>query len=241
VIDIDALATELGNRLKLRRGLDHNTISNLSDSKYAKYFEEKLAVVPVTELPVIANGHKILTVQQQQTIVDHAPPDENVLIVYLTPYLVPLCCTDAGLNFVNSEEKKWIHTLLEHSDNYLKPDGISSMNEIYEITAESRAYLRELRVAQVPNTEFLFGGGIWKIRDFYITWEFKTRIGRQDRGVAYSYFCHVSRGDAWNKYFVILSRGRRGGGHECEARLVDGVVRCTRSYSGGFASAQLQL
>ena len=78
------------------------------------------------------------------------------------------------------------------------------MNEIYEITAESRANLRELRVAQVPNTEFLFGGGIWKIRDFYILWEFKTRIGPQDRGVAYNYVCHVSRGDAWNKYFVIL-------------------------------------
>jgi hypothetical protein len=89
------------------------------------------------------------------------------------------------------------------SDNYLKPDGISSMNEIYEITAESRAYLKELRVAQVPNTEFLFGGGIWKIRDFYVLWEFKTRVGRQDRGVAYSYVCHVSCGDAWNKYFVI--------------------------------------
>ena len=111
--------------------------------------------MPVTELPVIANGHVILTVQQQQTIVDHAPRDEHELIVYLTPYLVPLC-TEAGLNFVNSEEKKWIHTLLEHSDNYLKPDDISSMNEIYEITAESRANLRELRVAQVPNTEFLF-------------------------------------------------------------------------------------
>ena len=96
MIDIGALATELGSRLKLRRGLDDNTISNLSDSQYAKYFEEKLAVVPVTELPVIANGHVILSVQQQQTIVDHAPPDEHVLIVYLTPYLVPLC-TDAGL------------------------------------------------------------------------------------------------------------------------------------------------
>jgi hypothetical protein len=71
VIDIGALATELGNRLKLHR-----------DSKYAKYFEEKLAV-PVTELPVIANRHLILTVrQQQQTIVDHAPPDEHVLIIY---------------------------------------------------------------------------------------------------------------------------------------------------------------
>ena len=202
MIDIGALATELGNHLKRRRGLDDNTISNLSASEYAKYFEEQLAV-PVTELPVIANGHVILTVQQQQTIVDHAPRDEHELIVYLTPYLVPLC-TEAGLNFVNSEEKKWIHTLLEHSDNYLKPDGISSMNEIYEKTAESRANLRELRVAQVPNTEFLFGGGIWKIRDFYILWEFKTRIGRQDRGVAYNYVCHVSRGDAWNKYFVIL-------------------------------------
>ena len=137
MIDIGALATELGNHLKRRRGLDDNTISNLSDSECVKYFEEKLAV-PVTEVPVIANGHVILTVQQQQTIVDHAPPDEHVLIVYLTPYLVPLC-TEAGLNFVNSEEKKWIHTLPEHSDNYLKPDGISSMNEIYEITAESRA------------------------------------------------------------------------------------------------------
>ena len=84
MIDIGALATELGNRLKVPRGLDDNTISNLSDFKYAKYFEEKLAVVPVTELPVIANGHLTLTVQQQQqqqTIVDHAPPDEHVLIV----------------------------------------------------------------------------------------------------------------------------------------------------------------
>jgi hypothetical protein len=108
-----------------------------------------------------------VTVQQQQTIVDHAPRDEHELIVYLTLYLAPLC-TEAGLNFMNSEEKKWIQALLEHSDNYFKPDGISSMNEIYEITAESRANLRELRVAQVPNTEFLFGGGIWKIRDFFI-------------------------------------------------------------------------
>ena len=164
MIDIGALATELGNRLKRRRGLDDNTISNLSDSEYVKHFEEKLAV-PVTELPVTANGHVILTVKQQQTIEDLAPPDEHVLIAYLTPYVVPLC-TEAGLNFVNSEEKKWIHTLLGHSHNDLKPDGISSINEIYEITAESRAYLRELRVALVPNTEFLFGGGIWKIRDY---------------------------------------------------------------------------
>ena len=83
MIDIGALATELGNRLKRRRGLDDNTISNLSASEYVKHFEEKLAV-PVTELPVIVNGHVILTVQQQQTIVDLAAPDEHVLIAYLT-------------------------------------------------------------------------------------------------------------------------------------------------------------
>jgi hypothetical protein len=51
---------------------------------------------------------------------------------------------------------------------------------------------------------FLFGNGIWEIKDFFIVWDFKIQISSVDRGKAYNYICNVSVHDDLNTYYCIL-------------------------------------
>lgn len=130
------------------------------------------------------------------------------MIILFTPFLVAMC-TEAGLQFVNSEEAKWVHTLLEHNENDLKPDGCSSLFGLCTLETEHRSethgLLRDRIKHDFPGTKFDFGGGIWAIKDFQVVvWEFKVHISPADKGTAYKYIAHLSRDDKTNKYCVIL-------------------------------------
>lgn len=96
-----------------------------------------------------------------------------------------------------------------HHDNYLKPDGCSSLAGLCTVEAEHRCeshgLLRDSIKIEFPGTKFSFGGGIWAIKDFQVVvWEFKVQIWPADKGIAYNYIAHLSRGDKTNKYCVIL-------------------------------------
>ena len=109
-----------------------------------------------------------------------------------------------------SEEVKWIHTELNHHKNCLKPDGCTSLPDLFIVGNEHRndgdfANLKQRVKEAFPQTKFDYGGGIWAIKDFQVViWEFKYHITQQGKGTAYNYIAHLSREDKINKYCVVL-------------------------------------
>ena len=148
-------------------------------------------------------GQSVLSHLQQQELSEFMKnKTEHHLIAKLTPILVEICHV-VGFNFVNSEEYKWIKTLLERAINMLKPDGFSTIPNLYFEAAATR--VTELKtIREETSTKYLFGYGIWELRDYYIVWKFKINIAPADRGTAYSYIINLSRNDKYNIYYVIL-------------------------------------
>jgi hypothetical protein len=64
--------------------------------------------------------------------------------------------------------------------------------------------LSPFRTKPSEGVDFLYGCGIWELRDFYTVWEFKKNIQPVDRGTVYNYACHLSRSDRRILYYVIL-------------------------------------
>ena len=178
---------------------EQSQFSRMTDSEYTKYIELNLKN-DIEEIPIVAEQLSLLTEAQQNQF--DLIQNEHKLIAELTPTLFDFCI-ESKRNFVNSEEEKWIQTLLQHPDNYLKPDCFSGLDLLYIHGNHHSPYLNDIR-ANYPG-KYLFGKGIWELRDYYILWEFKIRISPADRGIAYNYATHISRGDKFNKYFVILA------------------------------------
>lgn len=188
-------------------------ISRYSDSELANHVENVQAIT-IGQMLHEPNGEKMF----EQAF--SAVQDEHVLIIQMTAALV-LLSKEVDMLFVNTEEGKWIHTILEHDDNYQKPDGLSCPIGVYKSSScPHRPHLAVMR-DQYP-TEYLFGNGYWELRDMYKVWEFKVAIARQDRGKAYSYALHLSRNDFVNTYHVILG--------DCKAFYIvearGGVIIC---------------
>ena len=176
---------------------EQTQFSRMSDSEFTKYVEaqKKNYIVPIP-----AGKESLLTENQQNKF--RLIKDEHILIAKFTPILFDIC-ESFNRNLVNTEEEKWIHTLLKHPDNYQKPDLFSGLPLLYIKGSSHRPKLNHIRSSD-PD-KYLFGKGIWELRDYYILWEFKVKIGPADRGRAYSYATHISRDDKFNKYFVILA------------------------------------
>ena len=205
-MESDELVNKLAERLRSQMKMEKN-ISLMSESEFTHLIEGTYGRKPV---PIIADptADAVLTQLQQNYINAATKADEHNLIILFTPFLVAMC-SEAGLQFVNSEEAKWVHTLLEHHENYLKPDGCSSLLGLCTVESEHRSeshgLLRDRIKHDFPGTRFDFGGGIWAIKDFQVVvWEFKVHISPADKGTAYNYIAHLSRDDKTNKYCVIL-------------------------------------
>lgn len=181
--------------MKLQQALKVDTmLSKLSNYEFTRYVEYKCGV----QIESIAIKEDAPVIHDNTFVAK----DEHELIVYLTPIITQLC-TEAGLSFVNSEEISWIRVQSNHADNYQKPDGFSSLSGLFipePIHRESE--LRTLRNAN--SCQYLFGKGIWEIKDMYIIWDFKLSINDAAKGNAYSYAVHLSRNDKFNLYHVIL-------------------------------------
>jgi tRNA A-37 threonylcarbamoyl transferase component Bud32 len=179
-------------------------------AKRLKAHDEHLSTYSDSELAKVVENHQ--HVMENFIRIDDSEPrvldaelslfeDEHELILVFTPILSVLS-QESNLVFVNTEEWKWLHTILEHPDNYLKPDGLSCQKGLYISKDCHRPFLNTLR--NENPAEYLFGHGIWEIRDMYKVWEFKTKIAPADRGKAYSYALHLCRYDTLNTYHVIL-------------------------------------
>jgi hypothetical protein len=166
-----------------------NTIPNVTSFAKSAYWWETRITVEI--MPNLNNLRSIFTVQDVNTLKSKIPEglmlDEHVLIALFTPTLVAIC-REVGLDFVNSEENPWIRFESGEKENHLKPGGLSSIPHIFEIKPESRKFKDELNGALHPVGQlrrdlvagnipfedvFLFGNGIWEIKDFFIVWDFK--------------------------------------------------------------------
>mmetsp|Transcript_2432 Transcript_2432/g.3000 ORF Transcript_2432/g.3000 Transcript_2432/m.3000 type:complete len:177 (-) Transcript_2432:825-1355(-) len=144
----------------------------------------------------------VLTMEAQDILINEVgDKDEHFLIFHLTPILTELC-GKCHLLFVNSEEYKWVHTLLGEKKTHLKPDALSSPAGMYEDLRPPKAS-EELGALRNEKNNLLFGKGIWKIRDFYVVWEFKKNIDQTAQGQAFSYAVHLSRRTNSTHYVIL--------------------------------------
>ncbi len=179
-------------------------VSNMTDVEWREQIELSQSVTP-KEIPIVLGGNRVLSVADHESILAENPENEHVLIAYLTPHLDRLC-QKVKMRFFNTEESKWIRTLLVHSENYQKPDALSCVEGLCDLQQPTRKELEDLREEIAGNnpSTFLFGRGIWALRDSYVIWEFKKKLEPDHRGTCYSYICHLCRNDLNSIYTVIL-------------------------------------
>lgn len=180
--------------------------SAYSHSKFAKLIENGgVDIILPADIP----GQKpVLTVEQQVEMRRKCGNDEHMLIAIMTPVLVAVCAA-VGASFVNSDEQPWIPTESNDPANFLEPDAFSSVFHVHSVSEEHRVhklgdFRRELVAGRVFEDVYQFGCPIWELRDIYVAWEFKLSISPEHRGIAYNYVVNLSRGDAYNTYFVVL-------------------------------------
>lgn len=160
---------QVAKKLKTLIQSEESIVSRFTDLEYCVYIEEEqaLTIVNKSDVPL---SPPVLSLEANQMIVNENCQNEHQLIVCFTPILEELS-NECGLIFVNSEEFSWIRTLKEHPMNYLKPDGFSTIHNLYQDAGEdSRVNLENWKI-RYPTT-YRYGRGLWEIRNFYILWEY---------------------------------------------------------------------
>lgn len=108
VVIPDNVVYKLADRLRSHMRMEKN-ISLMSESEFTRLIEVEYGRKPE---PIIADPatDSVLTQTQHDDITSATKADEHNFIIFLTPYLETMCA-EAGLQFVNSEEVKWVHTI----------------------------------------------------------------------------------------------------------------------------------
>jgi hypothetical protein len=174
-------------------------------SDFSKIIENSVNIVVACDT---VGGNPVLSEEEKLNLIPEGLVDEHVLIATLTPVLSALCAK-VGASFVNSEEEPWIQTTSKDPATFLKPDAFSSSIHLHLPADEHRVdslgrLRRDLLGGRAFDTVYKFGKPIWELRDFYVVWTFKVHISPADRGVAYNDLVNLSRGDAYNAYYLLL-------------------------------------
>jgi hypothetical protein len=149
-------------------------------------------------------------------------------------------------HFVNTEVEKWIQDTTNNLTNE-KPDGLVAFRGLYQTQLEKgeQRFKTERVLYRRRGVKFIFGSGIWAIRDMYnciIKWT--VQYTPADRGKLYSYLIHLSTDDNLFTYRGILFDQTRFVTAEClngniiENSIVEGNFTCvgSREYLTSFIS-----
>jgi hypothetical protein len=124
-------------------------------------------------------------------------------------------------------ENQWFRTLVENHQNDLKPDNMLVREGLFiSKTASGSVSTLKFRAREsFKNVIFLFGKGIWKIRDMInAILEWKVQITDEDRGTLYSYLQHLCRGDYNNTYRGIVADRTGFICAECEKESIRNIM-----------------
>jgi hypothetical protein len=183
---------------------DHTQVSPISAASF-QIMIEAMVGFQFHSIAADPNEASVLTILQQALLA--ASANEHLLIAHITPILAQLCA-ECGLVFVNSEELPWVKGYdCEALHQLHKPSGFSCLPGLYDPHGPTSAYNNNVAAAraQYPDNQYLFGKGIWRIKDHYhVLWEIKVRIEPRDRGAAYKYAVEMSFNDPFNIYVVVL-------------------------------------
>jgi len=161
--------------------------------------------------PSAGDEESVLTVMEQQNLLLNPPEGttitEGYLCMKMTRYLQRLFRDDNVL-LVNSEENKWIVTLFEHPDNFMKPDFFLIRKGLQADRPETGSKaLRNLRkLAENSDVPYSFGVlSDWRIRDCIVAIiEFKMKLTEEDFGKLMCYLQHLSRNDDESTYYGMV-------------------------------------
>ena len=182
---------------------------------------------PVIALEAVPEGAPLFSSEELSIL--RCTSDEHIMIANFTPKLRDLC-REVGLEFVNTEEWRWIHVEHGAAENELKPDGSSSLPGLFL----AKPLASTMADSRNPSGGFNFGQPFWKVRDMYFLWEFKCSISPSDRGKVYSYLSHVSHDDKINIYTCVLGDNK---GFVCTT-MQSGVVLTNESASWTMAGSR---
>ena len=109
---------------------------------------------------------------------------------------------------VNSEELKWIVTVTEHSENYMKPDFFVTRRGLQsQCTETGSVELRNFRaLAENVDVDYQFGKLCnWSVRDcISAVIEFKVKLTPKDFGKMVCYLQHLCRDDESSTYYGMV-------------------------------------
>ena len=132
-----------------------------------------------------------------------AVSNESYLCWQMTPYLQALF-REIGI-VVNSEDYKWIHTLLEDHQNFMKPDFFVTLRGLMaKRDSSGYPHIKALRNAN-ESINYDFGVMLWEIRDcMRVLIEFKNKLSPQHFGKLVIYLQHLSRKSPGCMYYGML-------------------------------------
>lgn len=197
-----------------------DSFSNVSFSELAKIQMSALRRKHAYRLFVPSAGEveSVLSVIEQRALLStptiklskiekKATKKEGYLCLKMTRYLIRLFY-DEDLLLVNSEEHKWIVTVSEHPENFMKPDFFLIKKGLqcdYPETG-SKALQKFRKLPENSDVRYSFGKlSDWRLRDYILAViEFKVKLTPEDFGKLVCYLQHLSRNDNESAYYGMV-------------------------------------
>ena len=168
-----------------------------------------------------------------------AVKEEGYLCMRMTRYLQRLF-DDEDLLLVNSEDYKWIVTISEHPENFMKPDFFLIKKGLqFDCPESGSKALREIRkLPENSDVSYSFGKlSDWCLRDCILAViEFKVRLAPEDFGKLVCYLQHMCRNDNASTYYGMVCDDTDVWLVSCTAGKADTRIDTTWTSAG---SAQL--
>lgn len=127
---------------------------------------------------------------------------ESYLCWQMTPYLQSLF-EYVGI-VVNSEDHKWVRTVSQEKQNFMKPDFFVALKGLMARQRSSGlSYIKNLRNSS--GVGYDFGTMIWEVRDcMRVLVEFKNKLAPEHFGKLIIYLQHLSRDSQGCMYYGML-------------------------------------
>jgi hypothetical protein len=157
-------------------------------------------------------------------------------VACLTEPLQKLARSSGNATFVNTERHMWIPAVTsdDYSHKYI-PHGLVTHSALYETSKDAVHKKRHYTKESSEGSQFLFGRGVWELRDLYAgIVMINPRGGKRNRGKLYACLQRLSVGDDVNTYRGVLIGKKHFTAVECCNTNITKAVRGALIDGGSF-------
>jgi hypothetical protein len=207
-INIVGLEDKLDEVIKTVKAIQLNInndlkISNMRPSEIFNCFTP-INCKEVSKLQLI--GDSVMSLNEVNVLIA-INASETVNLIHMTPFIDRIF-RNSDTKLFNCELSSWIHTILEHKENFQRCDLIAIKNGLEVQTEETGGTeIIDLRtfIKSKNNYTYLFAKAEWEIKEFLdCIIEFKVgKLSNAFHGELFDYLLHLSRNNP-NCYYGML-------------------------------------